>query len=631
LKPFALVTVTLKYAQRLEIYKNAVRQRRQRFTRMVTAAPDTPPSSPERRVTKGDRSQQKTPQPSDTLVNQSRQNNHTSQSNKSNKKEQRSGNKRACATSVGNEDKWKDELLRKVQELETSQQKLNAENSALNKEVERLRYLEQLRSVPAPAASSSATAQAVKQLLPPSTTGQPRACFSCGNTGHIARCCPQKTASGEATMRSRGIFERNRSHETYLRVAIGNQVYDCLLDSGSEISLFPESVIGSTVMEITDMTIRAANGTEIPILGEVNLNLEIGDYTTRVVGMVSDRIQEPVLGIDFMTRNKVIWDFDEGTIWIANKPYLLHHRSNRSSGDESTRSDVEQRSSAPMQSHLSCASKEHQPKNDHGVKAISAARKPHVKPSNAHPAVGIDLKFWSLEELCAAQKADPDISHILNLMEASLEKPPWDSVSSQTYDVRVLWETWPRLRVWNGVLQRRFESPDGSATTWQVILPRQMRSEFLYEMIDAHLSRKRTAVSIQAKAYWPTWSSDMNAFWKERRPCGESAPYERMKNAPSKLFLDHETRRPIDDMMGLSPDVGNAATTPHLNLRDDVDKAYRLARETPRASAVHREGHHNVKKSGECGSEDWKSCRSRQQLKKCHRPTPIYWVSVESQ
>jgi len=96
-----------------------------------------------------------------------------------------------------------------------------------------------------------------------------------------------------------------------------------------EVSLFPESVVGSVRMEETNRTLKAANGTEIPILVQINLPIEIGSYSTQVVGLVSKHVPEPMLGIDFLTRNKVIWDFDKGLIWIANKSYLLHHRSDR--------------------------------------------------------------------------------------------------------------------------------------------------------------------------------------------------------------------------------------------------------------------------------------------------------------
>ena len=144
------------------------------------------------------------------------------------------------------------------------------------------------------------------------------------------------------------------------------------------------------------------------------------------------------------------------------------------------------------------------------------------------PTADVDDNFdvgWTLEGLRAAQEDDPDVSYLLQLLKQSLNKPPWESVSMRSHDVRVLWGMWPRLLVWNGLLQRKFESPDGTTMKWQVILPVKLRREFLTVihggMTGGHLGRKRTAASIQARAYWPTWSSDLDAFLRECVPCAQ--------------------------------------------------------------------------------------------------------------
>jgi len=74
-----------------------------------------------------------------------------------------------------------------------------------------------------------------------------------------------------------------------------------------------------------------------------------------------------------------------------------------------------------------------------------------------------------------------------------------------------------------GILQRRFESTDGLSVIWQVVLPQIMRAEFLFVihggMTGGHLARKRTAASIQSRAYWPTWSTDLDTFLRKCEPC----------------------------------------------------------------------------------------------------------------
>jgi len=348
-------------------------------------------------------------------------------STKRNKKQDKNDDRRVCAMNV--DDKWKEELLKEVRELKLNQEKMAAENSALNKEVERLRYLEQLRSVPVPA-STSVAAPVVKPLLPPGSASQQRVCFACNNPGHMAKNCPQNSAARRVDDHTRQTYEPHESlnpnHKAYLRVAICSQVYDCLLDTGSGVSLFPEHVIGSAIVKTTNRTLKAANGSEIPILGEVNLTVEIGSYSTQVLGLVSDRIPEPVLGLDFLSENVLDWDFVNGKIWIADKPYLLRYRS------EETNSDATEK--------------------NYMVKAIPTVKGSTAKTKDIE-STAVE-KFLSLKDLHFVQKADPDISYIMHLMEHYTERPCWEAPTNQTYDFRALWEMWPRLKIWNGILYR---------------------------------------------------------------------------------------------------------------------------------------------------------------------------------
>jgi len=158
-----------------------------------------------------------------------------------------------------------------------------------------------------------------------------------------------------------------------------------------------------------------------------------------------------------------------------------------------------------------------------------------------------------------------------------------------------------------------------------------------------------------------------------------ATPHESTGMSPNKLFLGHEVRMPIDVVMGLPPEEGNLATTPHDyldKLQNDASDAYRLAREKLRASAERRKRYYDVKvKSEQFEVGDWvyyhyprkfqsksakwqlsytgpylivkmiepvncvlqKSAKSNpfvvhiDKLKKCFGPTPIIWVSVQPQ
>ena len=112
-------------------------------------------------------------------------------------------------------------------------------------------------------------------------------------------------------------------------MSINRRVFDCLLYTGFEVCLFPEFVTESAAIPCTNRTLKAANGSSIPILGEVTLPVSVGDCDVQVTGLVSQHVCEVMFGIDFLVKNKAIWDFAQSKIWIAETPHLLHSRSSK--------------------------------------------------------------------------------------------------------------------------------------------------------------------------------------------------------------------------------------------------------------------------------------------------------------
>jgi len=51
--------------------------------------------------------------------------------------------------------------------------------------------------------------------------------------------------------------------------------------------------------------------------------MQIGDYKTTIRGLVSEHVSEVMIGIDWKTANKVMWDFASKQITIAGKSFKL--------------------------------------------------------------------------------------------------------------------------------------------------------------------------------------------------------------------------------------------------------------------------------------------------------------------
>jgi len=187
-----------------------------------------------------------------------------------------------------------------------------SENELLHKELDRLKYLEALRY----SAPQQPSAQVIEARN--SQSQQDRSCLSCGRTGHFARNCPDRSRYGRDFRRDRRDLidqrparanrltrqqQRTGSGATYLPVTIRGRSYDCLLDTGSDVTVIPASIVEGLEMKKSSRVLTAANGTEIAILGELTLPFALRNYKSTMTGLVTEHVSEIMLGIDWLVAN----------------------------------------------------------------------------------------------------------------------------------------------------------------------------------------------------------------------------------------------------------------------------------------------------------------------------------------
>ena len=125
--------------------------------------------------------------------------------------------------------------------------------------------------------------------------------------------------------------------------------------------------------------------------------------------------------------------------------------------------------------------------------------------------------------MIAAQKADPDVGLIYQLVESGVEKPTWNDMVQYPNEVKTLWSFWPRLEVRDGLLQRKFTNIEQHSETYQTVLPKSHRLEFI-DLIHAgstggHFGLKKTSAAVQSRSYWPSWSSDVESYIRRCTAC----------------------------------------------------------------------------------------------------------------
>ena len=71
-------------------------------------------------------------------------------------------------------------------------------------------------------------------------------------------------------------------------------------------------------------------------------------------------------------------------------------------------------------------------------------------------------KIVSQREVAERQEQDPDLGPVVQWMKSGGDRPDWPSVSVHSEITKIYWAQWDSLSMKDGVLYRKWESPDGS-------------------------------------------------------------------------------------------------------------------------------------------------------------------------
>ena len=132
-------------------------------------------------------------------------------------------------------------------------------------------------------------------------------CFGCGSYGHVRKDCVsnprpsplmetkggqiyngQNYANPDGTPRGNDQTfvkcqevgaDGLRKNKSYLEIEIGGNKHMCLLDSGSDVTIVPMSIVHGRRLTRTTQKLFAAGGHKLPLSGTTTITMKIGDQT----------------------------------------------------------------------------------------------------------------------------------------------------------------------------------------------------------------------------------------------------------------------------------------------------------------------------------------------------------------
>jgi len=184
------------------------------------------------------------------------------------------------------------------------------------------------RQTPQPASAQQAgNAYINMHPMQQSNTVPSFSCWHCGLPGHISRNCPMRIQGTTYPpppneTANRGSRQEDKAN-VYVRMTLFGKVVPCLVDSGCETTLVPKSLIdcytGIDVWPSSDQ-VWAANNTTIDIYGETKLPLVLEEQCIWTSALISDDVEEVMLGADWLQANRCVWDFGTGNLSINGHP-----------------------------------------------------------------------------------------------------------------------------------------------------------------------------------------------------------------------------------------------------------------------------------------------------------------------
>ncbi|KAJ8941625.1 hypothetical protein NQ318_000331 [Aromia moschata] len=300
-----------------------------------------------------------------------------------------------------------------------------------------------------------------------------------------------------------------------------------IIDTGATRTILRPNILPKPPKELPrHVKLETATGEQIPVHGELNVKIQLGSKIMYHRVLTADIRDDCILGLDILSKHGFVVDIKNRIIQIQNEEIVMAPKLQ--DYNQSRRIIIEEDIQIPQGSEniviarldgngegLSTGIVEARERNDGLLVARSLVQinnqipvrianisnkkiilkknevlgrcepvEKIVKCEEVNQARTNQARVedeWSSEELKKSQKKDSDLKLIRNWVKNGV-RPTWQEVSRYGTTIKGYWAQWNSLCLRDGLLHRKWESPDGVSAVYQLVLPKARIHQVLEEL-----------------------------------------------------------------------------------------------------------------------------------------------------
>ncbi|KAJ8962236.1 hypothetical protein NQ318_018208 [Aromia moschata] len=299
-----------------------------------------------------------------------------------------------------------------------------------------------------------------------------------------------------------------------------------VIDTGATRTILRPDILPKSLKELSrHVKLETATGELIPVHGELNVKIQLGSKIMHHRVLTADIRDDCILGLDILkiVMAPKLQDYNKSRRIIVEEDIQIPQGSEniiiaKLDGNGLSTGIVE---ASERNDGLLVARSLVQMNNQIPVRIANISDKKIILKKNevlgsCEPVERVvkceEVNRAQLNQTKKGQKKDSEIKLIRNWVKNGV-RPTWQEVSRYGTTIKGYWAQCSSLCLRDGLLHRKWESPDGVSAVYQLVLPKARIHQVLEELHSSpsggHFGVTRTLARVRDRIYWVNCRRDV--------------------------------------------------------------------------------------------------------------------------